>query len=310
MKRVLLALVSGLVAALVVAWYTGWVALGYYWLAIHLPQLESSANGLGLGSYRVLIDARPIAGIPENASGLTYHPLRKTLFTVINRPAQVAELDLSGNLLRTISLRGVSDVEGISHQQGNYFVIVDEGSHQMARIELDDDTREIDVAKAPRFSLAIDTGRNVGYEGVSWDHANNRLFVVKEKRPLRVFEIRGLWELMTAAKIDLHISEWQAAAPSRLMVSDLSSLTYHEPTGHLLLLSDESRLLLEFDAAGRILDLLVLRAGWHGLEKTVPQAEGVAVGDDGDVFVLSEPNLFYRFAPSRHGATSLPGHRP
>jgi uncharacterized protein YjiK len=33
----------------------------------------------------------------------------------------------------------------------------------------------------------------------------------------------------------------------------------------------------------------------HGLSRRVPQAEGLAVGPDGAIYVLSEPNLFYRF---------------
>ena len=31
------------------------------------------------------------------------------------------------------------------------------------------------------------------------------------------------------------------------------------------------------------------------LARSVPQPEGQAVSDEGDIFVLSEPNLFYRF---------------
>ena len=297
-KRIFLALLAIVLAALALAWYTGWLFLGYYWMTTRITRSEPAMTGLGLSNYRVVIDALAVKGIPENASGLTYHPRRKSLFTVINRPPQVAELDTSGRLLRTIVLRGVSDVEGITHQNDDFFVITDEGSHQMFRIRIDDQTREIDVSDSPRFGLAIDTARNVGYEGVSWDHANQRLFLVKEKNPLRVFVIKGLWDLLSSSTFDLHVSEWQPATFFGLMLSDLSSLTYHEPTGHLLLLSDESRLLLEFDEAGHSRDMLILRAGWHGLKKTIPQAEGVAVGDNGEVFILSEPNLFYRFSPT------------
>jgi uncharacterized protein YjiK len=43
----------------------------------------------------------------------------------------------------------------------------------------------------------------------------------------------------------------------------------------------------------------VLRQGWHGLKADVPQAEGIAVGPRGEIFVVSEPKLFYRFDPPR-----------
>lgn len=308
-KRWWPALLLLLVTGAVFAWHTGWLALAYHWSAVQLDRSTLASARLGLRDYRVAIDAQRIDGIAENASGLTFNPLRKTLFTVINRPPQVAELDTAGKLLRTIPIKGAIDIEGISHVRDDYFVITDEASHQIYLIRINGETREIDVTDVPRFGIAIDVGRNIGYEGVSWDHENNRLFVAKEKSPLRVFEIRGLWKLFSQQALDLQISEWQPEAPSRLMVSDLSSLTYHEATGHLFLLSDESRLLLEFDAAGQAVDLLILRAGWHGLKKTIPQAEGVAIDDDGNVFILSEPNLFYRFSrPSAAPGRLLDGH--
>jgi uncharacterized protein YjiK len=286
-------------AGLSVAWYSGWFSLGYHLLTVRLANFDAKQPALNLKDYRATIDALPVDGIPDNASGLTFHPERKTLFTVINKPAQVAELTTSGKLLRTIPLRGVSDAEGITYQEGNFFIVADEGKHQMIRIEITDATTEIDASNLPRFGLRIDAGRNVGYEGVSWDGDNKRMFIVKEKDPLRIFEISGLWELLETGALDLRINEWLPESPSHMMLKDLSSLTYHEDTGHLFLLSDESRVLLEFDAAGNAVDMLVLRAGWHGLKKTIPQAEGVAIGSDRDIFILSEPNLFYRFAPAR-----------
>ena len=295
-RRFIFAALLIVAAGLSIAWYSGWFSLGYHLLTVRFATFDTKQPALNLQDYKVAIDALPVDGIPDNASGLTFHPDRKTLFTVINKPAQVAELTTSGKLLRTIPLRGVSDAEGITYQEGDFFFVADEGKHQMIRIEITDATTEIDASSLPRFGLRIDAGRNVGYEGVSWDSDNNRMFIVKEKDPLRIFEISGLWALLETGKLDLRINEWLPESPSHMMLKDLSSLTYHEDTGHLFLLSDESRVLLEFDAAGNAVDMLVLRAGWHGLEKTIPQAEGVAIGSDRDIFILSEPNLFYRFA--------------
>ncbi len=273
------------------AWHTGWLALAYYRAIIEQPS--------ALGAYRATIEARPMAGVPENASGLTYHPERKTLFSVINRPPQVAELTTEGKLLRLIDIKGLKDIEGISHVRGNRFVISDEADHQLVSVEIPDDATIIDVSGQPRLGLAIDIGKNVGFEGVSWDDVGNRLFVVKEKNPMRVLEIGGLRELLEGSRFDLQIKEWQPAESVRLLMTDLSSLTYHETSGHMLLLSDESHMVVEFDAGRSPLGMLVLRAGWHGLGRTVPQAEGVAMTPEGTLFVLSEPNLFYRFEPAR-----------
>ena len=167
MKRLLLALFVSLAAALSLAWYSDWFSLGYHLLTVRLSGFDGQKTALDLANYRVAIDAVSVEGIPDNASGLTFHPERKTLFTVINKPAQVAELTTEGKLLRTIPLRGISDAEGITHQEGNFFFIADEGKHQMIRIDIDDAATESDTTPLPRFGLRIDAGRNVGYEGVS-----------------------------------------------------------------------------------------------------------------------------------------------
>ena len=33
----------------------------------------------------------------------------------------------------------------------------------------------------------------------------------------------------------------------------------------------------------------------HGLKRSVPQAEGLAMNEVGELYLVSEPNLFYRF---------------
>ena len=80
-----------------------------------------------------------------------------------------------------------------------------------------------------------------------------------------------------------------------MFVRDLSSLQYDERSGHLLALSDESRLIIELDVDGRPLSTMSISGGRQGLQKTVPQAEGIAMDDDGTLYLVSEPNLFYVF---------------
>lgn len=80
-----------------------------------------------------------------------------------------------------------------------------------------------------------------------------------------------------------------------LFVRDLSSLQFDERTGHLLALSDESRLVLELDVDGKPISTLSLLRGQNGLKKSVPQAEGIAMDDNGVLYLISEPNLFYVF---------------
>jgi uncharacterized protein YjiK len=294
-RRALLALITLLALGAAVAWHYKLPALAWYWYHMrdHAPEWER--KGIWLPAYRVAIDAQPVEGIRKNASGLTFNPATATLFTVINAPPQVAELTTDGRLLRLIPIEGAGDPEGITHIEGNRYVLADERDQQLHWVEIGPDTRKIDMAGTPTLELAIDLGKNLGFEGVSWDHTGNRLYVAKEKAPLRVLEISGLPELLRGGSMNLRIREWKPSTASTLFMTDLSSLTLHEPTGNMLLLSHESRLVVEYAPDGTPVSILPLWKGRHGLRQTVPQAEGIAADDDGTLYILSEPNLFYRF---------------
>ncbi len=54
---------------------------------------------------------------------------------------------------------------------------------------------------------------------------------------------------------------------------------------------------VEFDEDGQAISALALWRGFHGLKNNVPQAEGIAIGPEGQIFIVSEPNLFYVFSP-------------
>lgn len=275
--------------------------LGFYWASTRWAA-PPEGPAVGLSGYRVSIEGLPVQGLSRNASGLSFNPETGTLFTVINRPPQVAELSTDGRLLRLIELDGVRDPEGITYVEGDRYVIADEDSHSLYWVRIGPGIDRLSVADQPSLRLSIDVVDNASFEGVSWDSVQQRRYVVKEKLPLRVLVISGLDVLRESPRFNLAISEWKSWAAASLFMSDLSSLTLHEATGNLLLLSDESALVVEYAAGGEPVGLLPLWRGFHGLRRKVPQPEGLAIGDDGALYVLSEPNLFYRFDPAERPA--------
>lgn len=276
-------------------------ALVWHWLASHTPlSAQASEAGLGLNKYEVMIEAKKVEGVSDDLSGITYNHETNTLFSVLNGDPLIVELDLEGNLIRQITVQGVVDMEDITHIEGNKFVVVDEFDQRVILLEIDKSTTELDATNAPQIGINIDGGNNKNIEGVIWDAINKRLLVSKEKKPMRIYEIRGFidnFENDTDKKSKINIHELPAPKMKNLAMRDLSAITVDKKTGHLLLLSDESRLAAEYDAAGNLLSTLSLWPSFHGLKKPAKQAEGIAIGKNREVYVVSEPDLFYVFKP-------------
>ncbi|WP_323041467.1 SdiA-regulated domain-containing protein [Gemmobacter sp.] len=243
------------------------------------------------------IPGHPVAGVADNLSGLTWSSASGTLFSVTNRPPRVVELTQAGAMLRVLPLEGFADPEGITHVAGDIFLIADERDQRLHRVTIAPDTAR--VASDAVIDTGIGAWHNMGIEGISWDEAHNRLFLAQEMLPMRVMVLDGFDAAARPLAGTPPVADWHPASLSSLMTLDLSSLTVDAATGHVLLLSHLSAAVVEYDAAGRLLGRMGLGAGQSGLPAAIAQAEGVATAPDGRLFLVAEPNLFYRFAPAR-----------
>jgi uncharacterized protein YjiK len=264
----------------------GWFNLKTWW--------QPAGQSIGLDRYRVVVEAQPVEGLDDDISALTYDPDRKTLFTVTNARSELIELSLDGRILRRIPLTGFGDPEAVEYVGPNSYVITDEREQRLIRVRLEDDTMFLDAGDAEQLSLGIGLNGNKGFEGLAYDSAGKRLFVAKERDPMLIYEVHGFPHDNPEKPYAVHVVQ-DRKRDSRLFVRDLSSLQFDERSGHLLALSDESRLVLELDVEGRPLSTLSLRKGFQGLRATVPQAEGIAMDEAGTIYLVSEPNLFYVF---------------
>ncbi|WDY58274.1 SdiA-regulated domain-containing protein [Pseudomonas sp. PSKL.D1] len=264
----------------------GWFNLKTWW--------QPAEQSMGLDRYRVAIEAQTIDGLDDDVSALTYDPDRKTLFTVTNQRSELIELSLDGRILRRVPLTGFGDPEAVEYVGPNSYVITDERQQRLIRVRLDDDTMFLDANDAEQLSLGIGLNGNKGFEGLAYDSAGKRLFVAKERDPMVIYEIHGFPHDNPEQPYAVHVVQ-DRKRDERLFVRDLSSLQFDERSGHLLALSDESRLVLELDVKGKPLSTLSLRKGYQGLKQAVPQAEGIAMDEAGTIYMVSEPNLFYVF---------------
>ncbi|MBB1518842.1 SdiA-regulated domain-containing protein [Aquipseudomonas guryensis] len=251
-------------------------------------------KSIWLPDYVATLQAQPIAGLDDDVSALTYDPDRHSLFTVTNQKPRIVELSLDGKILRQVPLVGFGDPEAIEYISPGLYVITDERLQRLVKVRLTEATLFIDAADAQQLSLGIGLNGNKGFEGLAYDSRGQRLFVAKERDPVSIYEIHGFPHTNPDKPFAVHVVD-DPKRDARLFVRDLSSLQYDERTNHLLALSDESRLVLELNADGKPISGLSLLGGQQGLDKGVPQAEGLAMDNEGTLYLVSEPNLFYVF---------------
>ncbi|SEC70421.1 SdiA-regulated domain-containing protein [Pseudomonas anguilliseptica] len=264
----------------------------------NVQQWQLAGNGqqgsMLLSDYQVDLEAKVIEGLNDDVSALTYDPDRNSLFSVTNHKSQLIELSLDGELLRRIDLHGFGDAEAVEYISPGLYVITDERLQRLIKVRVDDATTELHADQAQQFSLGIGLNGNKGFEGLAYDSAGQRLFVAKERDPMRIYEIHGFPQSDPQRPFAVHVVDDQKR-DAGLFVRDLSSLQFDERSGHLLALSDESRLVLELNVEGKPISSLSLLGGRNGLTRSVPQGEGIAMDNQGVLYLVSEPNLFYRF---------------
>ncbi|MGY2207028.1 SdiA-regulated domain-containing protein, partial [Pseudomonas tolaasii] len=120
----------------------------FNWQTWRHPADERS---IGLADYRVVLEGRVIEGLNDNVSALTYDPVRKSLFTVTNKNAELIELSLEGKVLRRIALVGFGDAEAVEFISDNIYVISDEAQQRLIKVHVNDDTQFLDAADAEQM---------------------------------------------------------------------------------------------------------------------------------------------------------------
>jgi uncharacterized protein YjiK len=264
------------------------------WFNVHTLLQPVNSRSMGLDQYQVVTQAQVIDGLADDVSALTYDPVRKSLFTVTNKNSELIELSLDGKVLRRVALVGFGDPEAVEFISADTYVVADESEQRLIKIHLEQDTVFVDAADAEQVTIGVHMGTNKGFEGLAYDSRGKRLFVAKERDPMLIYEVHGFPRFNPEESYSVHVIN-NPKRDAGMFVRDLSSLQYDERSGHLLALSDESRLILELDVDGRPLSTMSL-SKWHqGLQQNVPQAEGIAMDDDGTMYLVSEPNLFYVF---------------
>ncbi|PNG42182.1 DNA-binding protein [Pseudomonas asplenii] len=281
-----------LAAAYAVAFAMHWDDRGVLWLQERFESQAEQKESIWLPDYRVVIDAKPLKGMEKDeASDLAYNPQTKTLFSVMGKNPFLAELTLQGDVLRKMPLVGWSNPEGLTMMENGLMAIVDERQHMLSIVKVDADTRELNIADFPKYDLGPSKDQNKAFEAITWD-ARNQQLLLGEERPPALFT----WKSDGSQTLK---GDKQKLVSDELDIRNLSALAIDPRTQHTLVLSADSHLLLELDEKGEQVSFMTLLGGFNGLKNTIPRAEGVTMDEAGTLYMVSEPNLFYRFEKQR-----------
>lgn len=262
------------------------------WLSERNLSKGEQADSIWLPGYQAVLQGKPLAGLEnDEASDLAYNPVTRTLFTVTGKTPMLVEISLEGEVLRRIPLNGFANLEGVAVLENGNVAVTDERRRTLSIFTLDPLTRELDVHDADEFDLGFADSGNKGFEGIAWDPAQGRLLLGKEREPTAMFSLASDGSRSLAGEL-------QPLPSYGLGMRNLSALSVDPRTGHVLALSAQSNLLLELDEAGEPVSFISLLGGFNGLESRIPRAEGVAMDEAGDIYMVSEPNLFYVFRRS------------
>lgn len=288
-RRLLLGLAAVMAGATALTRYMHWDDRALVWFGEQQLSQEQRAASIWLPGYKAVLQGKPLAGLEnDETSDLAYNPVTGTLFTVTGKSPTLVELSRDGEVLRRIPLKGFSNPEGVAVLEGGHVAVTDERRRTLSIFELDPETRELSAGSVPEFDLGFPDSGNKGFEGIAWDPAQGRLLLGKERGPTAMFSLGsdGNQGLDAALR----------PLPSYgLGMRNLSALSIDPRTGHILVLSAQSNLLLELDEQGQPVSFISLMGGLNGLDRNIPRAEGVAMDESGDIYVVSEPNLFYVF---------------
>ena len=248
--------------------------------------------------HRYVLQGKPIKipQVVQNASGLAFNPVTKTLLLVLNRPTQVIELGLDGNVKRIIPLLGFDDTEGITLVYRDLFAIVEEKRKTICLIQINHKTASIDYAGVAKIHMDQDnSGKrragNNGLEGITYDAKRKLFFVANEKKPVTIYQLP--WT--DVGESDYRITNPDNVDMGSLILKDLSGLYFHSCSGNLLLLSEKSRCVVEYTMDGKAIGRLSLNTGSARSLRKNTRPEGITMDDNNRLYICSEPNILYVF---------------
>lgn len=236
-----------------------------------------------------------LGGLGLEASAVTFAADRGTLFFVGDEGLGVVEMSLTGNIISSMAFDWAgtgstnNDAEGLTYMGSGVFVVVDERPQIGYQFSYTPGGTAL-LASLPQAPVGSTSGSvgNVGTEGISYDPRDGSFVSVKQDNPAQLragnlsFAVGGGTSTMTtlfSGQTSLfglnNLSDVQTLSP-------VASFAGTAAADHLLILSLDSRRLIEITRGGDIVSSLDLA----GL--TAQAIEGVTVDTLGNIYLVAE----------------------
>ncbi|MBI2449243.1 SdiA-regulated domain-containing protein, partial [Candidatus Pacearchaeota archaeon] len=273
-----------------------------------------------LGKYLRVINNSQLTDLTADSSDVAYQRINNTLFVVRNTIGSetIYELYKNGSLLRTITLSGFEDTEGITYVRttntGNHtFAIVEERRANMSLIFLNDTGTNYAVGNGIKYDLGLGNLGNTGLEGITYDSSRDLYYIVKEKNTKEVYQVNisqspvNVTFLFNATQVfNGSLNPGSAVAAN---LSDLAGIFYDNNTDTLFILSQETQTIANVYLNGSIIaNRSVALNSNSNMNNDAP--EGLTFDIYGDtMYVVGEPRNFSTYKvqnfTARQNFTSL-----
>ncbi len=261
------------------------------------PPGALAQTSIGLQNYTLsgnfVLDT--LSGRGLEASAVTYARDRGTLFYVGDEGLGVVEISKTGQVIGSMAFNWAgtgstnNDAEGLTYLGNGQLVVVDERP-QIAYSFAYAAGGTVALSSTPRASVGSTSGNvgNVGTEGISFDPVSGNFFSVKQDNPM---QLRGGALTFDTAGGSSTMSTLFEGASSLFGVNNFADVQTLSPVdaligsaaaSNLLLLSLDSRRLIEINALGQV------QSSFDLTGVTGQAIEGVTVDHLGTIYLVAE----------------------
>jgi uncharacterized protein YjiK len=171
-----------------------------------------------------------LSSILSEPSGIVYNSVNNSFYVVSDTLANIFEIDLNGNLLRSVRVIA-NDLEGITLSKNFDTIYVVEESDNLVTSFL------LNGIKIDSYRVDVSSNSTNGLEGIAID-ANNYFYVLNEKLPRYLVKLKN--------KVEISRTEINNAV-------DLSDVCYDSILDCLWIISDESKKIIKITKSGSLI---------------------------------------------------------